>query len=91
VALYSSEDRNLILSVRPGITDRASVEFKDESEILGEALDPEAAYRTDILPRKLAYYRAYVRDRSFGGDVAIIFATLKALVCRDCNSAGRHL
>jgi lipopolysaccharide/colanic/teichoic acid biosynthesis glycosyltransferase len=83
VALYSPEDRNLVLSVRPGITDRASVEFKDESAILGEALDPEAAYRTDILPRKLAHYRAYVRERSFAGDLAIIYATLKALVRRD--------
>jgi lipopolysaccharide/colanic/teichoic acid biosynthesis glycosyltransferase len=80
VALYSPEDRKLILSVRPGITDRASVEFKDESRILGEAVDPEAVYRTDLLPRKLAYYRAYVRERSFGGDVAIIFETLRALV-----------
>lgn len=69
--------------MRPGINDRASVEFKDESEILGQALDLEAAYRTDILPRKRAYYRAYVRERSFGGDLAIIYATLKALACRD--------
>jgi lipopolysaccharide/colanic/teichoic acid biosynthesis glycosyltransferase len=83
VALYSPEDRNLVLSVRPGITDRASVEFKDESAILGQARDPEAAYRSDILPRKLAYYRAYVRERSFGGDLAIIYATLRALVRRD--------
>ena len=83
VALYSPEDRNLVLSVRPGITDRASVEFRDESAILGQAPDPEAAYRTDILPRKLAYYRAYVRERSFGGDIAIILATLKALLIRD--------
>jgi lipopolysaccharide/colanic/teichoic acid biosynthesis glycosyltransferase len=82
VALYSPEDRDLVLSVRPGITDWASVEFKDESEILGAASDPEAAYRTDILPRKLAYYRAYVRERSFGGDICIIFATLKALLIR---------
>ena len=43
VALYSPEDRDLVLSVRPGITDRASVEFKDESEILGAASDPEGA------------------------------------------------
>ena len=83
VALYSPEDRDLVLSVRPGITDRASIEFKDESQILGEGLDPEAAYRTDILPRKLAYYRAYVRGRSFGGDLAIVFATLRALLSRD--------
>jgi hypothetical protein len=51
VALYSSADRDLVLSVRPEITDRASVEFKDQSEILGAALDPEVAYRTDVLPR----------------------------------------
>lgn len=83
VALYAPEDRDLVLSVRPGITDWASVEFKDESQILGKARDPEAAYRTDILPRKLAYYRAYVRERSFRGDLAIISSTLKALVRRD--------
>ena len=79
MALYSPEDRNLVLSLRPGITGPASVEFKDESEILGQALDPEAAYRTDILPRKLAYYRAYVRERSFGGDLAIICADLEGV------------
>ena len=83
VALYSPEDRELVLSVRPGITDRASIEYKEESEMLGKALDPEAAYRTDILPRKLAYYRAYVQGRSFGGDLAIVFATLRALLSRD--------
>jgi lipopolysaccharide/colanic/teichoic acid biosynthesis glycosyltransferase len=83
VALYSPEDRNLILSVRPGITDRASIEFKDESEILGAALDPDATYRAEILPRKLAYYRAYVQGRTFGGDIAIIVATLRALTSRD--------
>jgi lipopolysaccharide/colanic/teichoic acid biosynthesis glycosyltransferase len=83
VALYSPEDRDLVLSVRPGITDRASIEFKGESEILGEALDPEATYHTNILPRKLAYYRAYVQRRTFGDDIAIIAATLKALLRRD--------
>jgi len=82
VALYSPEDRELVLSVRPGITDRASIEYKEESETLGKALDPEAAYRTDILPRKLAYYRAYAQGRSFGGDLAIVFATLRALLSR---------
>ncbi len=63
MALYSPEDRNLILSVRPGIVDRASIEFKDESEILGMtlALDPEAAYRKCVPPRKLAHYSADVR------------------------------
>jgi len=83
VALYSPEDPNLILSVRLGSTDRASVEFKDESEILGEALEPEAAHRTDLLPRKLVYSRDYVREQSCGGDIASILATVKALLSRD--------
>jgi len=52
-------------------------------EVLAWALDPDAACRTDILPRKLAYYRAYVRGWSFGGDIVIIFATLRALLRRD--------
>ena len=71
------------LLARPGITDRTSVAFKDESEILGEALDPEVAYRTDLLPRKLAYYRACVRERTFCGDIVIILVTVKALLSRD--------
>jgi len=80
VAYYSPEDRDLVMSVRPGITDRASIEFRDESAILGRARDPETAYRDEILPVKLAYYRAYVRNRSFSGDLAIILATVRALM-----------
>jgi lipopolysaccharide/colanic/teichoic acid biosynthesis glycosyltransferase len=80
VACYPADVRELVLSVRPGITDRASIEFKDENEILGRATDPHLAYVNEVLPIKLAYYVAYVRGRSFGGDISIIFATLRALV-----------
>jgi lipopolysaccharide/colanic/teichoic acid biosynthesis glycosyltransferase len=69
--------------VRPGITDWASIEFRDESSLLGDANDPESVYRNDILPRKLAYYRRYVRERTFLGDVAIIWQTLKAISKRE--------
>ncbi len=80
VACYPAELRDVVLSVRPGITDRASIEFKDENEILGRAPDPHLAYVNEVLPIKLRYYVAYVRGHSFWGDIGIIFATLRALV-----------
>lgn len=80
VACYPADVRNEVLSVRPGITDKASIEFKDENEILGRAADPHLAYVNEVLPIKLRYYVAYVRERSFAGDLAIILATLRALV-----------
>jgi lipopolysaccharide/colanic/teichoic acid biosynthesis glycosyltransferase len=80
VAYYPDEIRELILSVRPGITDRASIEFKDENEILGNAVDPHLAYVNEVLPIKLRYYQDYVANHSLILDIKIIFATLKALI-----------
>lgn len=80
VACYPADVREVVLSVRPGITDRASIEFKDENEILGRAEDPHLAYVNEVLPVKQRYYMAYVQGRSFWGDIGIIFATLRALV-----------
>lgn len=80
VACYPTDLRDVVLSVRPGITDRASIEFKDENEILGRALDPHVAYVQEVLPIKLRYYQDYVANRSFWSDVGIILSTLKALV-----------
>lgn len=80
VACYPDDVKDLVLSVRPGITDRASIEFKDENEILGRAADPHRAYVEEVLPIKLGYYVDYVKSRSLFGDVAIIFSTLLAIV-----------
>lgn len=80
VARYPSATREIVLSVRPGITDRASIEFKDENDILGKATDPHQAYVNDVLPIKLGYYTAYVQQRSFLGDLKIIFATMLAVM-----------
>lgn len=80
VACYPSDIRHLVLSVRPGITDRASIEFRDENEILGRSLDPHLTYINDVLPIKLSYYLDYVQNASFRGDIAIIFSTFRALV-----------
>lgn len=80
VACYPPEVRDMVLSVRPGITDRASIEFKNENEILGRAADPHLAYVNEVLPIKQRYYMAYVQGRSFWGDIAIILATIRALM-----------
>ncbi|MEB2348864.1 MAG: sugar transferase [Comamonadaceae bacterium] len=80
VACYPQDVRAVVLSVRPGITDRASIEFKDENEILGRVQDPDEAYVHEVLPIKLRYYVDYVQTRTFWGDVFIILATLRALV-----------
>ena len=80
VACYPADVRDVVLSVRPGITDRASIEFKDENEILGRAADPHLAYVNEVLPIKLRYYVAYVAQRSFWSDVGIILMTFRALV-----------
>ena len=82
VQFYPPSIRDRILSVRPGITDLASIEFRDESVILGRASDPHAAYVNAILPVKCKYYDEYVRTHTFFGDILIILATLRILVRR---------
>jgi lipopolysaccharide/colanic/teichoic acid biosynthesis glycosyltransferase len=69
-----------ILTVRPGITDNASVEFRDEEDILAKSIDPETTYKEIILPRKLDLYEQYVINHSFAGDLVLIFKTLFSLV-----------
>ena len=80
VALYPAEIKELVLGVRPGLTDRASIEFKDETKLLAECDDPERAYVEQILPRKLAYYCEYVKHSNCWLDLQIIFLSLVALM-----------
>jgi lipopolysaccharide/colanic/teichoic acid biosynthesis glycosyltransferase len=82
VALYPSDVRELVLSVPPGITDYASIEYKDENDILGRATDPDKAYIDEIMPIKLAYYQRYVAERSLWVDLKLILFTLSAIVGR---------
>lgn len=79
VALYTPAQRELVLSVRPGITDPASLQFRHESEILARAADPEREYVEVILPAKLRIAGDYVRHASVWGDLRLILATLGAL------------
>lgn len=75
VALYNEEQR-AVLSVRPGITGMASIDYIDENELLAKATDPERTYIEEVMPAKLALDLRYVREQSFALDLRIIMATV---------------
>ncbi len=79
IACYTAEQKKYVLSVRPGITDNASIEFRDENKILGRASDPEKAYIEEVLPIKIKHYINYVEKNSFIEDIKIVIKTLKIL------------
>jgi lipopolysaccharide/colanic/teichoic acid biosynthesis glycosyltransferase len=79
VALYPPAMRDLVLSVRPGITDPASLSFRNESELLARAADPEREYVEVVMPAKLGLTADYVRHASLLGDIRLILATLGAI------------
>ena len=65
-----------VLSVRPGITDPASLLFRNEEDVLARSSNPETTYRENILPRKLSIYETYVQTHTLGGDLRLILLTL---------------
>lgn len=74
--MMTAEEKNAILSVRPGMTDYASLWNFHESEILKGAKDPEIAYQKLIRPKKLALQMRYVKECSLWVDIKIIFLTI---------------
>ena len=80
VAIWPEEDRKDILSVRPGITDYATLYYHDEQAVLARSEDPEKAYVQDIVPHKLELSRNYVRDQNFGLDIRLVLATLARMI-----------
>lgn len=82
VAHYPAALREKILSVRPGITDLASIEYRDESALLARAADPEQAYLQEVLPHKLALAAQYVDRASVWTDVRVILRTVMAIARR---------
>jgi lipopolysaccharide/colanic/teichoic acid biosynthesis glycosyltransferase len=80
VAVYPAELRDKVLSVRPGITDIASIEYRDESAVLARAADPEHAYIHEVLPHKLKLAARYVDQSSVALDVVLILRTILAIV-----------
>ena len=70
----------VVHTVRPGLTDPASIKFRNEEDLLRKAADPEAYYRDVILPEKLRLAAKYVATRSFFGDIVIMVQTAAAIV-----------
>ena len=80
VAMYPAEISAIVLSVRPGITDLASIAFRNESTLLAQSADPERTYVEDILPVKLEYAARYAQNPSLWQDLVILVRTADAVL-----------
>lgn len=81
VALYD-EHQLKVLSVKPGITDWASLTYFEESDLLAKSTDPDKTYIEEIMPAKLNINLAYIQQHSLKEDFKIIFLTLKKMVVK---------
>jgi lipopolysaccharide/colanic/teichoic acid biosynthesis glycosyltransferase len=79
VSLYNKEQQK-VLSIKPGITDFASIEYVRENELLSASSDPEKTYIEEIMPAKLELNLKYLREQSFLTDMKIILQTIKAIL-----------
>ncbi|MGB5951150.1 MAG: sugar transferase [Ornithinimicrobium sp.] len=86
VSMWSQQDRDVILSIRPGITDPTALLLRDEGELLSGVEDQRGYYVDVLLPRKCAAYRSYVEHRSFVGDIQVLVRTVAVLF--GVNSRG---
>lgn len=78
---YWTTEQMHVLDVRPGITDPASIKFRNENELMEKAEDPESYYINVIMQEKLKLYLEYVENASFWYDIKLIFKTFKVIVC----------
>ena len=78
-AEYYMDDYSEILKIKPGITDYASLKFRNESELLKNTNDNEKFYINKILPEKIQLYKKYLKEANLKTDLRIIFSTFKAL------------
>lgn len=81
VELYDASQQR-VLSVKPGITDWASIEYIDENELLASASDPEMYYKTKIIPRKIIQNLRYIDHKNLWVDLKIILLTIKCIVLK---------
>ena len=75
VDMYSKEQLK-VLSVRPGLSDFASIEYINENELLGKSDNPEKTYTEEIMPAKLQLNLKYIEQKSFSTDIKLIFKTI---------------
>jgi len=78
VDMYNTEQL-MVLNVKPGITDFASIAYINESELLATANDPEQLYIEKVMPEKLKLNLNYIKEQGFSTDIKIIFKTLKSI------------
>lgn len=76
VEKWKREDKMMILSVKPGITDYASLVYNNEQQLLADSDNPNQLYLREIMPRKLELYKKYLADKSLWLDFRIILGTL---------------
>ncbi len=79
VDMYTDEQRR-VLSIKPGITDYASIEYSDENVILGQADDPDKVYVEQIMPDKIRLNMRYIENHNLMEYFKIIFLTIKKIV-----------
>lgn len=79
VDLYTEKQRQ-VLSVRPGITDYASIEYIDENKLLAQAADPDKTYIEEIMPAKIELNRRYINNPTLGQYFKIIFLTIAKII-----------
>ena len=77
---YWTPDQMHVLDVRPGITDPASIKFRNENELMGQAENPEDYYINVIMQEKIKLYLEYVENASFMYDLMLIFKTFKVII-----------
>lgn len=77
---YWTPEQMRVLDVRPGITDPASIKFRNENELMEQAEDPEDYYINVIMQEKLKLYLDYVDHHTFWGDIALIFKTFWVII-----------
>ena len=77
---YWTEEQMVVLSVRPGITDPASIKFRNENELMATAENPEEYYINVIMQEKLKLYIEYVNSHSLISDIRLIFKTLWVII-----------
>ena len=74
------DDYKEVLKVKPGITDYATIEFRDEESVLKNYRYPEDGYIKEVLPRKIELYKKYIKDKGFFTDMKLVLLTLWKIV-----------
>lgn len=80
IEFYPETTRKKIFSVKPGITDWASIKYKDENQLINASTNPEQTYIKEILPNKLNYSLEYINKANLFEDLNVILQTLLAII-----------